>query len=79
MLPDLFGIAQLNVCSLFNKLGVSLQEVNAPAGVFFQAIKLILKHKKKMFSSFTYSISLPAAELWIDYNAWSTLLPINME
>lgn len=63
MLPDLFGIAQLNVCSLFNKLGVSLQEVNPPAGVFFQAIKLILKHKKKMFSFFTYSISLPVAEL----------------
>lgn len=46
MLPDLFGIAELNVCSLFNKLGVSLQEVDAPAGVFFQAIKLILKYKK---------------------------------
>lgn len=51
MLPDLFGIAQLNVCSLFNKLGISFQKVDAPAGVFFQAIKLILKHKKKMFSS----------------------------
>lgn len=45
--PDLFGVAQLDVCPLLNKLGVSLQEVNAPARVFFQVIKLILKNKKK--------------------------------
>lgn len=44
--PDLFGVTQLDVGSLFNKLGVSLQEVDTPAGVLFQVIKLILEHKK---------------------------------
>lgn len=44
--PDLFGVTQLDVSSLFNKLGVSLQEVDSPTGVFFQVIKLILEHKK---------------------------------
>lgn len=51
-LPDLFGVAQLNISSLFNKLGVSLQEVNSPAGVFLQIIKLILNQKTTQISDF---------------------------
>lgn len=47
LVPELFSVAQLDVGSLFNKLGVSLQEVDSPAGVFLQVIKLILKHKTR--------------------------------
>lgn len=31
-LPDLFGVAQLDVGALLDELGVPLQEVDAPAG-----------------------------------------------
>lgn len=50
--PDLFGVAQLNVGALFYKLGVSLQEVDSPARVFLQVIKLILKQQTDVSVTF---------------------------
>lgn len=44
-LPHLFGVAQLDVGALFSELRVSLQEVDPPAGVFLQILKLILKQQ----------------------------------
>lgn len=44
-IPDLFGVAQLDVSTLFNKLRISLQEVDPPACVFLQIIKLILEQQ----------------------------------
>lgn len=43
-LPDLFGVAQLDVGPLFDELCVFLQEVDAPAGVLLQVVELILTH-----------------------------------
>lgn len=43
-LPDLFGVAQLDVGALLDELGVSLQEVDAPTGGLLQVVELILKH-----------------------------------
>lgn len=56
--PDLLSIAQLDVGSLSHKLGVFLQEVYPPAGVFLQVVKLILKHKTRQKRSFTDSCKL---------------------
>lgn len=43
-LPDLFGVALLDVGALLDELGVPLQEVDAPAGRLLQVVELILSH-----------------------------------
>ena len=47
LLPDLFGVAEFNVGPLLHKLGVALQEINAPAGVLLQVLKLVLKQQHR--------------------------------
>ena len=47
LLPDLFGVAEFNIGPFLHKLGVALQEINAPTGVFLQVLKLVLKQQHR--------------------------------
>ena len=45
--PDLFGIAELDLRPLLHKLAVAFHKLNAPVGVLLQVIKLVLECPKE--------------------------------